>query len=128
MTGSFSFAHFWVVHTQCNLKAAAAIEGPGTALGKLLSCPVPSRPVLSVCACPHHRGQIKASCSQVALSRLHGDQLKKSSLSFGQAVLLRNTLSNALAYGIMHINNTLPTQPGKGSLELQKDTVRIVDQ
>lgn len=27
MTGSFSFAHFWAVHTQCSIKAAAATEG-----------------------------------------------------------------------------------------------------
>ena len=26
MTGSFSFAHFWAVHTQCSLKAAAATK------------------------------------------------------------------------------------------------------
>lgn len=27
MTGSFSLAHFWAVHTQCSIKAAAATEG-----------------------------------------------------------------------------------------------------
>lgn len=120
ISGSFWFAHFWGVHTQHSVRAAAATEGnsslaqsvPGTASVKCLPSPV-------YCSSIPQERKSRQAAAREAPSRFYSDQLARLCLKSGQPAHFRNTLSTH-SCGSMHTKNILPTQPCKGGLELQK--------